>query len=224
MTRASTAGRAQDLEREARELWRRSWLTLTLLLAGGCGRLFPPASVPADRPVDWSGEPVQTDTRRSPFTWVAGKETVTLNPRAAFDCPARVASAEHYSWDDGAFLAPVDLVLLWGKLPTPPYKDEVSYSQITRYYFWRTSSTSLDLEYIQSHSANMHPIPGTANLRRALLAVSAGDDVRVRGLLVDAGTARGFTWNTSLTRLDSGPGACELVWVEELQNGSRLYH
>jgi len=28
--------------------------------------------------------------------------------------------------------------------------------------------------------------------------------------------SNGFVWNTSLTRGDTGPGACEIVWVETL--------
>ncbi len=69
----------------------------------------------------------------------------------------------------------------------------------------------------------MHMIPADENVRRALLAVGTGDRVRVHGLLVDARRADGFYWNSSLTREDTGPGACELVYVEELQIGRKLY-
>ncbi len=69
----------------------------------------------------------------------------------------------------------------------------------------------------------MHMIPSSRNLARALAHVGRGEGVRVRGLLVDVESARGFRWQTSLSRDDTGPGACELVWVEELQRGKRLY-
>ncbi len=131
--------------------------------------------------------------------------------------------AEPYSIDGGAFLSPVDLVMTWGRLPEEPYRSRVSYYQLTRYYFWRTGDAGLDLRYIATHSANMHMIPSTRNLGRALAHLGRGDRVRVRGLLVDVSTAGGFRWATSLSRDDTGPGACELVWVEELQRGNRLY-
>jgi hypothetical protein len=178
--------------------------------------------VPAAEPIDWHGEPLQTATHRVQFEW-AGHGGVTVRPRAAFDISALVASAEPYSLDDGAFAAPVDLVMTWGQLPEEPYRSRVSYQQMTRYYFWRTADTGLDLRYIATHSANMHMIPADRNLARALAHVGSGDRVRVRGLLVDLETDRGFRWHTSLTREDTGPGACELVWVEELQRGDRLY-
>jgi len=198
-------------------------LTAAALGLAGCGFALPAASVPAGRAVDWRAEPVQEATERTLFVLPTRRGDVQVRPRAAFDVSAVVAAAEPYSFDDGAFLSPVDLVLTWGELPAAPYRDRVSYYQLTRYYFWRTRDAGLDLRYIATHSANMHMIPSTRNLVRALAHVGSGDRVRVRGLLVDVEAADGFRWQTSLSRDDTGPGACELVWVEELQRGSRLY-
>ncbi len=193
------------------------------LAAGGCGFALPAGSVPTDAPIEWQREPLQTDTERVAFVVPTGSGEVTVRPRAAFDIAAVVAAAEPYSLDAGAFLVPVDLVMTWGQLPLEPYRGKVSYSQMARFYFWRTHDGSLDLHYIATHSANMHMIPATRNLARALAHVGSGDSVHVRGLLVDVESDRGFRWATSLTREDTGPGACELVWVEELQRGARLY-
>jgi hypothetical protein len=43
-----------------------------------------------------------------------------------------------------------------------------------------------------------------------------GQIVTARGYLVDVRGPGGFTWNTSLSRTDTGAGACELFWVEAL--------
>jgi hypothetical protein len=200
---------------------------LLLAMAGvslaGCGLSLPASSMPAESGIDWHGEPLQSDTRRVAFTWPTRHGEVTVRPRAAFDISAVVAAAEPYSFDDSAFLSPVDLVMTWGRLPEEPYRGRVSYQQLTRYYFWRTGDGSLDLGYISTHSANMHMIPATPNLARALAHVGSGDRVRVQGLLVDVEGEHGFRWRTSLSRDDTGPGACELVWVEQLQRGERLY-
>ncbi|HXO43032.1 MAG TPA: hypothetical protein VN999_16395 [Thermoanaerobaculia bacterium] len=188
----------------------------------GCGFALPASSVAAGEAVDWRGEPVQGATWRTPFAWPTRRGEVQVRPRAAFDISAVVAAEEPYNFDDSAFLSPVDLVMTWGRLPEEPYRSRVSYYQITRYYFWRTRDPSLDLHYIATHSANMHMIPATHNLARALAHVGSGDRVRLRGLLVDV-EGSGFRWQTSMTRDDAGPGACELVWVEEMQRGRRLY-
>ena len=39
----------------------------------------------------------------------------------------------------------------------------------------------------------------------------------IGGYLVDVAGPGGFAWNTSLTRNDTGDGACEIVWVETLE-------
>jgi hypothetical protein len=198
-------------------------LAAVVLLALGNFVLSRPRTVGAGEPIDVTREPVQTATQRAPFQIDTRKGRVTLEPRATFDAAALVAGAERYRMDDGAFLCPVDLVMTWGKLPEEPYKSRVRYSQMTRFYFWRTPTADIDLTYIQTHSANMHMIPASDNVRRALLAVDDGDRVRVRGLLVNALGKDGFTWNSSTTRQDDGPGACELVWVEEIQIGRDVY-
>jgi hypothetical protein len=40
--------------------------------------------------------------------------------------------------------------------------------------------------------------------------------VIVRGYLVEARGADGWRWRSSLTREDTGAGACELIWVESV--------
>jgi hypothetical protein len=63
----------------------------------------------------------------------------------------------------------------------------------------------------------MHMIPADAGVRGALKRVRKGQLVHIEGFLVDASRAGGWRWNTSLTRGDTGAGACELVYVESLE-------
>jgi hypothetical protein len=199
------------------------WLTVLAIVLAGFWFLNRPMSAGGGDPIDWTREPVQTATDRAPFEVSTRKGPVTLHPVASFEVAGVVAGAERYRFDHEAFLSPVDFVLTWGDLPAEPYKSKVSYRQMTRYYFWRTPSSDLDPGYIQSHSSNMHMIPASANLKRALTSVGEGDSVRIRGLLVNVTRGDGYHWNSSRSRRDSGPGACELIWVEELQAGRKLY-
>lgn len=202
---------------------RKLLIALPVVLLAGNWLMTRPQGVPAPRRIDWSADPVQETTERPAFTVETGKGQVTLQPLARFEVSAVVASAERYRMDQGAFLVPVDFALIWGKLPEEPYASQVSYGQMTRYYFWRTDASGLDLGYIQGHSSNMHLIPATPNVRNALLSVDEEDEVRLSGLLVNAVRSDGFTWKSSTSRDDDGPGACELVWVEEAQVGGRVY-
>ena len=65
-------------------------------------------------------------------------------------------------------------------------------------------------------SANMHLIPASDAVRTALARVRTGQIVRFEGELIEATEPSGWRWRSSLTREDSGAGACEVVWVESL--------
>jgi len=49
-----------------------------------------------------------------------------------------------------------------------------------------------------------------------LLRIRAGQIVSLAGYLVEVRGPNGMRWRSSLTREDTGAGACELVWVETL--------
>ena len=61
----------------------------------------------------------------------------------------------------------------------------------------------------------MHMVPATPEIAARLRAVNRGDLIDLRGYLVEIAFPDGGEWRSSLTRTDSGNGACELVWVED---------
>jgi hypothetical protein len=200
------------------------WLTLAGVVFVGVQILGRPQGTGAPRPVDWHAEPAQADTDRAPFHRSAGRREFDLLPRAEMEVAARVAGTERYRFDELAPLAPVDAILTWGDLPEPPFAGRISYDQMARFYLWSTHSRDLDLRYIERHSANFHLMPGSENVRRALVRLDVGDDARLRGLLVDVSDDSGRRFKTSLTRNDTGAGACEILWVEEIQVGDAVFH
>ena len=60
-------------------------------------------------------------------------------------------------------------------------------------------------------------IPADARIRVQLEALRVGDVVRLTGILVDGKRDDGAWIHTSLTRLDSGPGACEVMLVQSVE-------
>ncbi len=178
----------------------------------------------APRP-DVRGEPLQTAEERAPFDHAAGHGRYRIVPRFRWDQSARVVSEEPYRFGAAGSLIPEDLALAWGPLLEPPYAGRISYSQGSRFFFWRTKDLSLDRGTIVSHAANVHVIPATSRLSRAVGAVTEGDDVRLEGWLVDVEgiSDPSFRWTTSTTRTDEGPNSCETVYLERLTIGERVY-
>ncbi|GMU64485.1 MAG: hypothetical protein AMXMBFR36_07590 [Acidobacteriota bacterium] len=182
----------------------------------------PPGETAA-APPDWSRDPVQLPSDRAAFAIDTRKGRVTVTPRAEYDVAAVVQSVEPYWYDATAFLSPFDFALAWGEVPGPELAGKLDVDQSWRFFFWRTDDPEVDVDYVIRHTANTHLIPGSANVRRALSRVSPGDEVRLTGALVDIRSDRGLVWNTSLVRSDHGDRGCEILWVDSVQIGDRLY-
>src|SRR5690606_12349356 len=96
--------------------------------------------------------------------------------------------------------------------------DHFRVTQGGRFFTIYPYEEAIDLGTALLGSANMHLIPADSNVRRQLKGVRPGIVVHLRGYLVNASRADGFTWNTSLTRNDTGAGACELFYVESVES------
>jgi len=139
-----------------------------------------------------------------------------IRPLARFELEARVLGVERYHFDRGANLSPVDLVLGWGRMSDSTVLDRIAISQGGRVYYWRTPQFPIPRREIETSSANMHMVPANEEVARQLKGARPGHVVRLAGYLIEARGTDGWRWKSSLTRTDTGNGACELIWVERL--------
>lgn len=65
-------------------------------------------------------------------------------------------------------------------------------------------------------SANWHIIPSGPSTRKKLMAIDEGDEVHLKGWLVEAVSQNGQVSRSSLSRTDAGDGACEIIWVTDI--------
>jgi hypothetical protein len=151
----------------------------------------------------------------------------TLTPRARFQITARVLGKTRYYFDIRSRLAPYDIALGWGDLSDPTADGWIEWSQHSRWYYYRWGEGApYDGEYIKTHSANVHIISATKNINAALGLVKRNDIILMAGLLVDSKTSflgSDYFAGTSLSRTDSGEGACEVLYVERLVIGGKEY-
>ncbi len=133
-----------------------------------------------------------------------------LRPRATFLATVRVLRREDYTFGPLAKLVPTDFAVGWGPMSDSRVLAGIEISQGNRFYYWRTESWPIDRHDIETHSANWHVIPENAAVRDALARARAGSLVEFRGRLVDIEGRQGGM-RTSLTRDDTGAGACEIL-------------
>ena len=189
-------------------------VTLLALHSSGCRRevKHPPGILIA-------GQPVQTSMGKS-VGWEERGYRIT--PLARFSLQARVIGVEGYWFDRGADLSPIDFVLGWGPMSDSKILDELTITQGGRWYRWRPKEfPPVPVETIVSHSANMHMVPADDKVARLLKSVRPGNVVALGGYLIAVEAKDGWRWQSSLSRGDSGGGACELVWVKSLMIDQR---
>jgi len=198
--------------------WRRAvWVVLFVaVLSKAWGQWEHRAIHPADGAIA-PNEPLQSDANGAPAV-VLGRWTLT--PRATYDITARILSREDYRIDPIADLAPLDLALGWGPMSDNRVLKALKVSQGARFYSWRsvTESLPIDLSEVTRHSANTHVIPADASVASKLARLRRGGQVvHLSGLLVDGARNDGMRIRTSLTRTDSGAGACEFMLVQHVE-------
>lgn len=188
---------------------------LVALALGGAGNwwLHRPITRAAGVLVD--GEPEQGEpTTLEPIT----HGDYQLNPLANYDIAARVLSREDYSIDAGSDLSPTDLAVGWKHMSDTQVIEQLDISQSARFFTYRWSNQPpIPQIEIERSSANMHMIPADDSIARQLGKIRTGAIVRLRGQLVEAKRSDGFTWRSSLTRNDTGAGACELFLVDSIE-------
>jgi hypothetical protein len=142
----------------------------------------------------------------------------TLTPRARYDITARILSREDYSFDVMSDLVPEDLALGWGAMSDNRILRSFKITQAARFYGWQpVTELPIPRQEVIVHSANTHVIPADAAVRSQLDDLRVGQVVHLTGLLVDGVRGDGAFVRTSLTREDTGAGACEIMLVERVE-------
>jgi hypothetical protein len=156
--------------------------------------------------------PQQSDADSDAFEF----KGYTIKPLETFEIEARVLSRENYRFDRGAELAPVDLALGWGPMSDEAIISQIAITQSNRFYYWHVDAFPIPRRAIETNSANMHLIPADDEIEQTLQSVRVGQKVKISGYLVKVNAPDGFHWESSLTREDTGAGACELVFVKRV--------
>jgi len=175
---------------------------------------------------DWDSKPLE----HPPGILVAEKpQQVDLQPsvfmlddyqitrKASFEIRARVLSKEPYYLNRTADLSPIDLALGWNVMSDSAVLEQIEISQSGRWYRTKYElPPPISEQQIISNSSNMHMIPARKDIERSIKKLREGDIVRLRGYLVDVDHDSGWYWRSSMSRTDTGDGACELVYVESI--------
>ena len=204
-----------------------SWWAAAALLApaAACG----PSPTGVDiAPIDVSLPPEQTAVESpEPIRVSDGGWEFTITPLAAYVLRGVVLSREDYAWGWNGRLAPCDVAMAWGDLARDDGWRRLEWSQSGRWYFWRWSGAPpFPSATVVRNSSNTHVVPADPNLRRAARSLAEGDVAELSGALVRIEGRNGaerVEWRSSLSRVDSGDGSCELLYLRKLRVDGKVY-
>ncbi|MEQ1862280.1 MAG: hypothetical protein ABMA13_20370 [Chthoniobacteraceae bacterium] len=168
-----------------------------------------PGVLVAEGPVQKVGKPPVLDERNG----------FQLLPVARYELRGRVLGTKRYRSGIQSRIVPVDVAVGWGRMSDQAVLDQFTLTMGNRFFFyeWRGQAPLARAE-IQRSASNNHIIAANKNVAAAVKALRVGALVEMRGWLVDAAGPDGFRWPTSRRREDSGNGACELFYVEEVRS------
>lgn len=169
--------------------------------------------------------PQQVDTTKEPFEMEVKGEEYRIYPLADYIVHALVVSRKRYHRDLFAKISPIDLALAWGGMMKEELQQYVNYSQANRWYYYTYSHHfPHQLTFITSQTSNNHIVPASKNIWNMLKKMKKGDTITLYGHLVNIlHIESGLLWKSSLTRYDTGAGACEIIYVDAIHHRGRTY-
>ncbi len=173
-------------------------------------------------------EQINYDNSLGTFITKEGKNfKINIFPQANYRIYAMVMSKNRYYLGWTADIAPYDLALGWNELMLPENQRGITYSQSDRWYYYRyDGSFPLGQQYIIKHSSNHHIIPANKNVLKAIDKVRTHERIYMDGHLVKINGTNGndnVFWNSSMTRDDTGNGACEIFYVKRAVVNGLVY-
>jgi hypothetical protein len=170
-------------------------------------------------------EPLQEPLLPAPFTTTVRGVTYTVNPVADYEIWGLVVSnhdtSTWWNWIHKASndnLNVVDLCIVFAENVKSGGYVGLDYSSGQFVCYVQTRSSEKWQRFSTRALSNNHLLADRPSIVSKLRNVQIGDQVRIRGKLASYAHNHGFafTRGTSLTRDDTGNGACETIYVQEV--------
>ena len=180
-------------------------------------------------------EPLQRPTTRDPFQTTVGGIEYTVRPLYTYELNGLIVSKHNADtwWDwihkaSNDKLNVTDLCVVWGTNAQRGVYRELDYSSGEFTCYVETRSSAVWAAFDMTSLSNNHLLTDDPGIARLLRQVRVGDQIHFRGYLAEYSHHHGFAFHrrTSVTRSDTGNGACETVFAtdaEIIRHGNRAW-
>lgn len=173
-------------------------------------------SLLVDNGVSYQGSitpPVQIELIPPEKLSIVGDEgEVAIRLLAEYKLKGVVKAKKKYN-DYPSQISKYDIAIAWGDLNKEKNDEHIKYTQGSRWYYYNYSGDfPKDGDFIASNSANVHLVHSNQEILDKLKKIRRNDYVSIEGYLIEAIFPNG-PWRSSLSRTDTGNGACEILYV-----------
>ncbi|HJP06556.1 MAG: hypothetical protein GY889_09685 [Proteobacteria bacterium] len=169
-------------------------------------------------------EPLQTPVQRSPFETRINNQVYTVRPLFEYQLNGVVVSDyesgsfgdiyHHRRWKD--FLNVKDLCVVWGDNVHSGVFQKMKYDSGPWTCFVQAPDQQAWAVFNEHQLSNNHLLTDNLNLHHLIMSAAPGDQITLRGVLAEyENPSIGFERGTSITRTDTGNGACETIYVTD---------
>ena len=171
-------------------------------------------------------EPIQEKIDQEPFDHEYGKFSYEITPQYSYEIYGLITS----QYDSESMFDFVhqndpgntkDVCVVWGENITNQAYNKVKYKsgEFTCFYEWDTPP---EPPFLSNSGSNNHLIPQNDEIKSIIKDLDIGDQIKINGFLVDYKTydedgQRVSSRETSTTREDEGNGACETLFVTDIE-------
>ncbi len=169
--------------------------------------------------------PLQTSSTQKPFEIQASGHTYQIQPIYDYELWGLVVSDHssdswmdndtHESWGD--FINTKDICVIWGQNVLNPNLSKISFRSGAWTCYAETKDTDAWRSFRPDQLSNNHVIPANDSIGRLIANSNVGDEIRIRGHLVNYKIDNGPSRNSSIVRTDMENGACEIIYVNEFE-------
>ena len=129
----------------------------------------------------------------------------------------------HRQWKD--FLNVKDLCVVWGTNVQSDVFRKLRYSSGPWTCFFQIPDRQTGKQFRADQLSNNHILTDNIDLHRLVMRAAPGDEVRISGMLANyQNQATGFERETSISRTDTGNGACETIFVTDFSITKKANH
>jgi hypothetical protein len=168
-------------------------------------------------------EPIQNATAKPSFVANYDGVDYLVEPEYEYEIYGMIVSYRHHDGESrmhrraNDHLNMLDVCVIWG--------DNTRNSRLKKISFWngiftcnvKTKDQAAWDAFDMYQLSNNHLISDDEFVRGQVKDIRIGDQIRIRGYLASYSSAKGGKRGTSTTRLDTGDGACETIFVERFK-------